>query len=239
MNTKSSLGVPVSEFAEFGHAADLLDPSPHPQETGVIRGPSGVLHVAARLDMPGCKGRMCEWWFREACDTPQYSWWNPFAQFSSRWVETRPPTHIRPTHLAADRLGGDSSVYGLHIHFVDPAELFGDAYTEACERGDVSGCVAAMLGIGAEPLRDETGRPNMGRMAHICRDSADGMVLRSRFWLGQGTGLPRERLTELIPDALGLILMQHAHTEFTFLSRFLPGLYRAENRDAQPLVLAS
>jgi hypothetical protein len=237
MSTLSAPGVPVSELAEFTRAADLLNPAPHPQETGVVRCPSGPLHVAARTDMAGCKGRMFEWWFRFACDTRQYAWWHPLDHVSSRWVETSPRTHVGSTHLVEERLGGDPTVYALQIHFVDPVELFGDAYADALERGDVSGCVAAMVGIGAEPLRDERGRPNMGRMAHICRDTAEGMVLRSRFWLGEGTGLPPEQLADLIPDALGLNLMQHAHTEFKFLARFLPALYAAENRDAEPVPL--
>jgi hypothetical protein len=36
---------------------------------------------------------------------------------------------------------------------------------------------------------------------------------------------------------MGLQLMQHAHTEFKYLSRFLPSLYTAENRDAEEVVL--
>jgi hypothetical protein len=218
--------VPVSDVGAFDRATELLDPSPHPLETGVARCTSGVVSVAARTDMPGCSGAAFEWWFRFACDTDQYKWWHPLDHVSSRWVETSATTHIGSTHLVDERLGEtDPTVHTLQIHFVDPVELFGEAYTAALEAGDVSGCVAAQIGIGDDGLRDDRGRPNMGRMAHICRDTRDGMVLRSRFWLGQGAGLPAEALRETIPDALGLDLMQHAHTEFKFLSRVLPPLY--------------
>jgi hypothetical protein len=94
-----------------------------------------------------------------------------------------------------------------------------------------------MLGMGDEPLRDERGRPNMGRMAHICRDTAEGIVLRSRFWLGEGSGLAAEELAAAIPDAMGLNLVQHAHTEFKYLARFLPALYAAENADREDVPL--
>jgi hypothetical protein len=57
------------------------------------------------------------------------------------------------------------------------------------------------------------------------------MVLRSRFWLGAGTGLSPEQLVDAVPDEMGLQLMVHAHTEFKSLARFLPSLYVAENRD--------
>jgi hypothetical protein len=224
--TAEPSAVPTSDVAGFDRAIELLDPAPHPLETGVARGTSGVLCVAARTDMPGCSGDAFEWWFRFACDTDQYKWWHPLDHVSSRWVETSPTTHVGSTHLVEERLGDrNPTVHTLQIHFVDPVELFGEAYTDAVEAGHVSACVAAMIGIGDDPLRDDRGRPNMGRMAHICRDTPSGMVLRSRFWLGEGTGLPAEALREAIPDTMGLDLMQHAHTEFKFLARVLPPLY--------------
>jgi hypothetical protein len=206
----------------------MLDPRPLSLEMGVVRLDSGVLHVAARTDMPGCKGRMFEWWFRFACDTRQYAWWHPLDHRSSSWAETSPHTHIGSTHIVNERLGPDAPFEDLLIHFVDPTELFGAAYTRAMEDGDVSAVVAARLGFGEQPLTDERGRPNMGRMSHICRDTPDGMVLRSRFWLGEGTGLPAEQLRELVGDEVGLGLLHHAHTEFKYLARFLPALYEAE-----------
>ncbi|HEX3690386.1 MAG TPA: hypothetical protein VHV28_11830 [Solirubrobacteraceae bacterium] len=218
---------------EVEDAALLLDPGAQAIETGVVRLGSGVLHIAARTDMPRCTGRMFEWWFRFAPDTQQYSWWHPADHVSSDWKETSPQSHIGSTHIVKERLAGSETIYDLHIHFIDPRELFGaEAYDDALAAGDVSGTVAAMTGVGVEPLRDERGRPNMGRMAHICRDTPDGMVLRSRFWLGYGTGLPAEQLVEAVPDEMGLGLMVHAHTEFKSLARFLPSLYVAENRDA-------
>ena len=209
----------------------LLDPRPLSLEMGVVRLDSGVLHVAARTDMPGCKGKMFEWWFRFACDTEQYAWWHPLDHGSSRWVETSPQTHIGSTHLVNERLGPDAPFEDLAIHFVDPAELFGAAYGAALESGDVSAVVAAQLGFGDAPLVDDRGRPNRGRMAHICRDTPEGMVLRSRFWLGEGTGAPADALRELIRDEVGLGLLHHAHTEFKYLSRILPALYAAETKE--------
>jgi hypothetical protein len=58
---------------EFEDAHRLLVADPLPLEMGVARQASGILHVAARTDMPGCSGRMFEWWFRFAPDTEQYS----------------------------------------------------------------------------------------------------------------------------------------------------------------------
>ena len=215
-----------------GDAPRLLDPSPLDLEMGVQRQASGQLHVAARTDMPGCKGQMFEWWFRFAPDTRQYAWWHPLDHVSSEWVETSPRTHWGSTHIVKERLGAHSDVLDLHIHFVDPRELFGaDAIDDALAAGDVSVVVAAQIGLGTEPVRDAAGRPNGGRMAHIARDTPEGMVLRSRFWLGAGGDAPPEVLRQAIPDAMGLGLMQHAHTEFKYLSRILPALHAAETKE--------
>ena len=219
-----------TQMYELDAAARLLDPGPLTLEMGVQRQESGVLHVAARTDMPHCKGRMFEWWFRFAPDTRQYAWWHPLDHVASEWFETSPTTHVGSTHVVQERLGSSEEVYALQIHFIDPSELFGtQAYEDAKADGRVAAIVAAQIGIGPEPLRDERGRPNMGRMAHIARDTPDGLVLRSRFWLGAGTGLEPAALAAAIPDAIGLQLMQHAHTEFKFLARFLPSLYLGDN----------
>jgi DAPG hydrolase PhiG domain len=212
---------------ELENAAALLDPGPLPLEMGIQRLESGPLHVAARTDMYRCSGRMFEWWFRFAPDTQQYAWWHPVDHVSSAWRETNPRTHVGSTHLVEEKLGGDE-VLSLEIAFQDPALTFGeDAVREARQSGAVSALVCAHLGAGEGTPRDEAGRPLFGRLAHIGRDTPWGMVLRSRFWLGV-------QAPEPVPDEVGLGLMQHAYTEFHYLSKFLPSLYIAENRELEP-----
>ena len=116
-------------------------------------------------------------------------------------------------------------MHPLRIRFHDPTEIFGDAYAEAKQRGDVSAAVTANVGFGAEPPRDEDGRPLGGRLVHVGRDSAFGMQLRSHFWLGWGLPDPD------VPDEVGLGLMKHSHAEWLYLARFLPALYVAEIRE--------
>lgn len=213
-------------MVELDQAHVLLDPDPLPLEMGIQRLDSGQLHVAARTDMHRCKGRMFEWWFRFAPDTQQYAWWHPVDHVSSDWLETSPTTHVGSTHLVVEKLGGDD-ILTLHIRFEDPAITFGEeAVRAARDNGDVSALVCAHIGFGDEPPRDEKGRPIGGRMAHIGRDTEWGMVLRSRFWLGVDT-------PEQVPDEIGLGLVKHAYTEFHYLSRFLPSLYIAENRESE------
>jgi hypothetical protein len=42
----------------------------------------------------------------------------------------------------------------------------------------------------------------------------------------------REAIVEAFPDKFGRALLMHCYNEFTFLSKFLPSLYIAENRDS-------
>ncbi len=213
---------------EYANASVVLDPAPMALEMGVQRLDSEVQLVAARTDMARCSGRMFEWWFRFAPDTEQYAWWHPLDHVSSEWRETNPHTHVGSTHVVRERLNG-SEVHDLLIHFVDESEFFAaETAAEARRRGDVSALVCAHIGLGHDAPRDEKGRPVGGKMCHVARDTADGMVLRSRFWIGEGT--PAE-VAAAIPQELGINLMQHAHTEFKYLARFLPSLYIAENRE--------
>ncbi len=218
---------------EFSECQALLRPDPLPLEMGIERLPSGQLHVAARTDMHGCKGRMFEWWFGWGPVTREYVWWHPVDHVSSEWLDLAPGNGIGSTHVVDERLGGEE-VYSLRIRFHDPAEIFGDALAEARARGDISAAVCANIGLGADPPRDPEGRPLGGRLVHLGRDTTYGFVLRSNFWLGWGLELAPDELEAELLDELGLNLMKHSYTEFHYLSRFLPSLYIAERRDEEP-----
>jgi hypothetical protein len=43
--------------------------------------------------------------------------------------------------------------------------------------------------------------------------------------------MPPKEVSKLFPDQFGRALLQHCYNEFTFLSRFLPSLFIAENRE--------
>jgi DAPG hydrolase PhiG domain len=214
----------------FEDAHLALSPAPMPLEMGVSRLDSGTLLVAARTDMPHCSGEMFEWWFRFAPDTKEYLWWHPLDHVSSEWRETNPRTHVGSTHVVRERLAGSEEIHDLLIHFVGENEFFGGGYAaQARQEGSVSGLVCAHIGIGHDGPTDEQGRPLGGRMCHVARDTTNGMVLRSRFWLGYDA--PPE-VARQIPDSMGLQLMQHANTEFRYLAKYLPSLYRADPETA-------
>lgn len=99
-------------------------------------------------------------------------------------------------------------------------------------QGWAPGRYVGATNVGDEPLRDAQGRPIGGRLIHVARDTAFGCVLRSHFWIGQDLAgvAPPEAIAEVATEELGFGLLRHAYNEMSFLARFLPSLYVAENR---------
>lgn len=216
----------------------LLDPTPLSLEMGYERLADGSLHIAARTDMHGCTGQMLEWWFRWRCDTQKYIWWHPIDHVSSTWKGTlSTTTHIGSEHVVVEKLT-DISAADLLVQFRDPTEFFeADAYETARQNDDVSCAITARVGNGHHPPRDDAERVLGGRLLHVGRNTPWGLALRSHFYLGTdlpATGMSATEVEAAVPTELGQGLLQHAYTEFTFLSRLLPALYIAEHRDESP-----
>ena len=212
----------------------LLDPAPMPLEMGYERLPNGVLHIAVRTDMRGCSGDMLTWWFGSRPGTREYAWWHPIDHTSSQWREGEPGEAIGSIHVVTEKLTnlGDTD---LLVQFTDPREFFSaGGYDEARTRNNVSAAVCGHTGIGHDAPRTPDGKVLGGRLLHIGRDTEWGLALRSHFFLGYdlpATGAGYEAVVAEVPDVLGPNLLQHCYDEFTFLSRILPPLYTAENRD--------
>ena len=225
---------------EFKDIGAVLDPAPLRLEMGYERSESGVLHIATRTDMPGCSGAMFDWWFKYFKTTKQYIWWHPgdhvFAEWDDRWKEGQ--SYIGSTCTVDEKLAADD-IYRLLIHFVEPAEFFGDEQLAAARAaGGYDSIVAALVGVTDEaPIVN--GRPLGGRLVHLARNTPTGMTLRSHFYLGEDLAghMPAAEIEKIVPESMGPGLLQHAYTEFTFLSRMLPALYVAENRDTIPVAL--
>ncbi|MFD2644413.1 DAPG hydrolase family protein [Pseudomonas japonica] len=225
---------------KFSEVAPLLDVAPLPLEMGYERLEDGVLHVACRTDMRGCTGEMFEWWFRSRPDTQKYIWWHPLDHIGSHWAEGEEGTHVGSIHLAEEYFTGLPAEQ-LAIQFQDAATFFDpDDYKRARADGAVSAAICANVGMSFTPPRDESGKVRGGRLLHIGRDTAWGLVLRSHFYMGQdlpSLGKSRDEIIEAVPDEFGRALLMHCYNEFVFLSKFLPSLYIGEHRDERPVIL--
>ena len=223
---------------KLSECQDLLHADPLQLETGYERFDDGVLHVACRTDMHGCKGEMFEWWFRSRPDTQQYVWWHPVDHVSSEWAECRDGTHVGSIHVVEEFFTG-LPAEKLSIQFRDSTEFFAAAaYDEARRSGRVSASVCGRVGLSHEPKRDEQGRVLGSRLMHVGRDTPWGFALRSHFFLGQdlpALGVSKQEIEHVFSDAFARGLLQHCYNEFTYLSRFLPSLFIAENRKIRPI----
>ena len=218
----------------------LLDPAPMALEMGYERLPDGVLHIACRTNMARCTGEMFEWWFRSRPGTRQYMWWHPVDHVSSEWLEGQEGTHIGSIHKVQERFTG-SPVEQLLIQLRDPLEFFdAQVFAAAREEGRISGVICARGGQSWDAPRDGQGRILGARLFHVLRDTEWGCVLRSHFFLGQdlpAKGAGAEQVAQMVPDPIAPALLAHCYNEFSFLSRFLPSLFGAENRATHTVAL--
>ena len=223
---------------KLSEAGPLLVATPLPLELGYERFQDGVLHVACRTDMHNCSGEMFEWWFRFRPDTQKYIWWHPVDHVFSDWIEGRAGTHVGSIHMVEEYFTG-LPPEKLSIQFRDAKEFFDPAaYTAARQSGAVSAAVCARIGLSHSPTRDSAGAVLGGRLLHVGRDTPWGFTLRSHFYLGQDLptlGKSATEIEQIFSDDFGRALLQHCYNEFTYLSRFLPSLYIAENRDSKPI----
>lgn len=215
---------------------DLLLPAPLRLEMGIERDESGLLTVAVRTDLHGCKGRMLEWWFTFFETTQHIRWWHPHDHvahhgWDDKWKKGE--SYIGASIHAVESLGEIPPV-AAKLKFREASDFFdSNALKQAIENQSISGAVCASIGFGDHVLMDAEGYPIDGKMMHITRDTEFGCVLRSRFLLGASLADPVSEL----PDNIGLELMRHCYNEFTYLSRFLPSLYYGEhaNNEKAPL----
>lgn len=213
----------------------LLDPSPLPLETGYERLSNGVLHVACRTDLHGCTGTMFDWWFHSRPDTARYIWWHPVDHISSVWEAGQDGSLAGATHIVEERLT-DLPAMKLSIQFWDPGEFFGEAaLSSAREAGHLHALVSGRICESHAPMKTDDGKILGGRLFHLARDTEWGVALRSHFFLGTdlaAAGVSSQEVERVAPGAIGPALLAHCYNEFTFLCRFLPSLFAAENRDA-------
>lgn len=215
---------------------DLLDRAPLRIETGLSRLHDGCLQVSVRTDLHGCKGRMLDWWFTFFETTQHIRWWHPLDHVEHRgWdAEWRKGRSYYGASICAVEALADIAPVPARLKFHDPAEIFAPERLQRAQAGgDVAAIIAARIGFGEQVEVDDQGDPRDGEMLHVARDTPFGCVLRSRFVLGRAASDPQSQR----PDRLGLGLMRHCYTEFSFLAGLLPSLYYGERANDETVPL--
>jgi hypothetical protein len=225
--------IPPSDALPLTRLDRLLDPAPLPVETGWCTLPDGVGYVAVRTAMPAVSGEMVEWWFDwHPRDPMRYRIWHPRAHTDNSLEPPAAPgarAHWGAVHHPVEDVG--TGTVHARIAFLPPTGL--GFSTDALDDPAVAAVVCGEVG-------DDRRRVRHSAMAHVFLREADGVVLRSQFWLG---ALIRPYLPDLLanpaarllnnrtvrrlslPAGLPRALATHCAEEYANLATLLPELY--------------
>lgn len=223
--------IDTAQALERGRAERLLDPEPLAAETGWCTLADGVGYVAVRTAMPSVTGEMVDWWFDwHARDPLRYRIWHPRAHRSN---SLDPPArvgakaHWGAVHHPVEDVG--VGVVHARIAFHSPSEM--GMSSDALELAEVATVVCGYAG-------DDRRRVRHTPMFHVFLREGEGVVLRSRFWLGAAVrpfgalGAPGELLLNnrlirraTLPAHLPRALATHCAEEYANLGSLLPELY--------------
>jgi phloretin hydrolase len=212
----------------------LLDTSELPGECGWCTLPDGCGYVAIRTEMAGVTGEMVDWWFDwHPHDPIRYRVWHPLAHESNS-VEPAATPGAKPywgtVHHPVEDIGLGTVHARIAFH---PPDVLGFS-SGALDRAEVEAIVGGFAG-------DDRRRMQHTKMLHVFLRNGDGLVLRSRFWLGAAlrpyhldpvAGLAARFLNRpsvrrrLIPKAVPRALARHCAEEYANLGALLPELYR-------------
>lgn len=214
----------------------LFEPGYLACENGYCVMPDGTGFVANLTAMPGVTAEMFDWWFAwHALDNLRYTIWDNEDHYKAESMQklraqdpllSNREKYWDTTHYVLEDLGFGPGP--LYINFKHPSDLGFDADkigTKAC----ATIVCAKGFGKGQPPF---AAPPTI--MCHFVRKTADGIELRSRFWMGwtYQNGRPVKDL----PDGMRfqplpvMLLCLHNIKEYANLATLLPKIY-AEQKD--------
>ncbi len=233
--TLAALRAPIEEVAALDPSEidRLLDPAPLDAENGWCWTREHVAYVAVRTPMPGHTAQMWDWWFDwHPREDARYRAWFPEAHFGTRF-EPPPKAGAKPfwgaTHYPDEDIGLGREV--VRIEFRRPSE-----YGFSSDALDDPRVATIVGGYAGSPRR----RVRAGVMTHVLLHADDGLVLRSRFWIGHGLrpdlpGIAGDLAGKLLdrppvrrlalPERLPGALADHCAREYSRLSAILPALH--------------
>ena len=223
----------------FERKNDLLTSGYHARETGYCFLPNNSCYVAVLTRMPGVTGAMLDWWFWwHALEDLRYKIWYPGAHVANH---ARDPGRLLNPVLSPNKRYWNNPHYPvenvgiglerLSINFLPPADFGFDTVRFAEAR--IATAICTRVGsVAKKALHTD--------MCHLVRTTADGVEMRSRFWIGRKLTLtvlpesfPIQRLINtrfvrkrLIPHDTPAQMARHCAQEYANLAAILPELYR-------------
>ena len=213
---------PAITLTAYESKNDVLTDTVLQQEVGFRQFPDGSWLVSMVCPMPGITKEMIDWWFWWHCqDDLRYQIWFPGDHISIRphkkdraYFESKEQPLFHPnSQCPVEKIGG--SKMPLRIDFTTP-EQFGFT-KEAMEQCGVATIVCGHVSAfgGLIPHTE---------MAHIYRQTEEGLFLISRFWLGK-TMHPLLRKF-VMNEKMARGMAEHCCIEYRNLAEILPGLYQ-------------
>ncbi len=208
----------------FENKNDILQSPELQNEVGYAKMGDGTYLVSMVCPMKGITPEMIQWWFWwHAQDSLRYQVWYPGEHVSIRYHKQNKayfeqptvPSFTANTHYPVERIGGMKMP--LRIDFVAP-EDFGFSRSVMNENNIpliVCGHVSAFDGLVKHT-----------EMAHIFKQTEDGLYLISRFWLGKTMKSKLFRKL-IITEKMAKGMAEHCCVEYRNLREILPVLYDA------------
>ena len=201
---------------------DVLSNRDLQNEVGFKKMDDGTYLVSMICPMPNITVEMIEWWFWwHTQEDIRYQVWYPHDHISityhkkdREFFEQSSVPAFRPnTQCPVERIGGMKMP--LRIDFVTPEE-FGFSRQSMQENSVpkiVCGHVSAFNGLVKHT-----------EMAHIYKQTEDGLFMISRFWLGKTMKNPLLRKF-IITEDMARAMAEHCCIEYRNLCEILPLLY--------------
>ena len=206
----------------FDQKNNVLSDSDLQTEIGYTKMDDGTYLVSMICPMPGITAEMIDWWF----------WWHP--QAKERYQVWFPGEHYgigyskkqkkyfnqkscppfqNNTQYPLEKIG--SAKLPLRIDFVTPQE-FGFS-EEVMKKNNIQRIVCGHVGAFNNLVKHT-------EMAHIFRQTEDGLFMISRFWLGKTMKSSLLRKI-IITEDMAKGMAEHCCVEYRNLHEILPILY--------------
>ncbi len=209
----------------FQEKNDILKSEELQREVGYKKLEDGTYLVSMYCPMTNITSEMIEWWFWwHPRKNERYQVWFPEAHvsigFSKKQADyfecERQPQFQNNTQYPVEKIG--ETKMPLRIDFVTPKE-FGFSQS-VMQENDIPLIVCGHVGA-------FDGFIWHTEMAHIFKQTEDGLFMTSRFWLGKTMKNPLLRKL-IITDKLAKAMAEHCCIEYRNLCEILPVLYEEQ-----------
>ena len=206
----------------FTDKNEILSNSKVQAEVGYTKMDDGTYLVSMVCPMPGITVDMIEWWFWwHTQDSLRYQVWYPGDHISIKYhkkdrtffEQPNMPAFVPNTQCPVERIGGIKMP--LRIDFVTPEE-FGFS-KQVMQENNIPKIICARVGAFNNLVKHT-------EMAHIFKQTDDGLFMISRFWLGKTMNNPLLRKL-IITDKMAKGMTEHCCIEYRNLHEILPLLY--------------